>query len=140
MATVVFFDQFLKNQNNGTHPIDFDTDKIRVALITTAFSATTPDNINDLTELANGDGYTTGGALLTASASLDTTNHRFDVDFNDTQWTFTAQKTFRYAAFYHSAGSTATSPLIAYSDLGSQAVTGVFNLNLSDAYLFRFAK
>lgn len=139
MASVIFLDKFLKNQNDGTHAIKFSSaDVIKVALITTNFSATSSDFFDDLTELAAGDGYTAGGATLTASASLDTTNHRFDVDFGDTAWTFTAQKTFRYAGFYHSGSTTATSPLIAKSDLGSQSVTGVFNLNLADTYLFRF--
>lgn len=135
---VIFLDQFLKNQNDGAHPIDFDTDKIKVALITTNFSQTTVGFYASVTELANGDGYTTGGAALTASASLDTVNHRYDVDFGDIQWTFTASKTFRYAGFYHSGASAATSPMIAKSDLGSQTITGVFNLNLADAFLFRF--
>jgi hypothetical protein len=138
MATVVFCDQFIKNQMDGTHPIDFNTDKIKVALITTNFSVTTVGFFSSVTELAAGDGYTTGGEALTASASLDTTNHRYDVDFNDTTWTFASAKTFRYAGFYHSGATAATSPLIAKSDLGSQVVTGTFNLNLASTYLFRF--
>ena len=138
MANVIFCDKFLKNQNDGTYPIDFDTDKIKVMLITTNFSATSLGSISSVTELAAGDGYTAGGEALTASASLDTTNHRYDVDFGDKQWTFTAAKTFRYAGFYHSGEAAATSPLIAKADLGSQSVTGVFNLNLADTFLFRF--
>jgi hypothetical protein len=138
LATVIFCDQFLKNQNDGTHPIDFDTDKIKVALITTNFSVTTVGFFASVTELAAGDGYTAGGETLTASASLDTTNHKYDVDFNDTTWTFTASKTFRYAGFYHSGAAAATSPMIAKSDLGSQTVSGTFNLNLANTFLFRF--
>jgi len=138
MASVIFCDQFIKNQNDGTFPVDFDTDVIRVKLITTNFSATSLGSISSVTELANGDGYTTGGEVLTASASVDTTNHRYDIDFNDTQWTFTSAKTFRYAGFYQSASTPATSPLIAKADLGAQSVTGVFNLNLADTFLFRF--
>jgi hypothetical protein len=139
MANVIFCDKFLKNQNDGTFQVDFNTDKIRVKLITTNFSATSLGSISSVTELATGDGYTTGGEVLSsASGSLDTTNHRYDIDFGDKQWTFTAAKTFRYAGFFQSAATEAASPLIAKADLGSQTITGIFNLNLADAFLFRF--
>jgi len=140
MPSLVYFDKFLKNQNDGTSAIYFDTDDIYVALSNTAPTVATDDFFNDITELAAGDGYDAGGKQLTVSPTLDTDNHRWDLDVDDQTWTFTAQKTFRYAIYYKSTGTAATSPLIAYSDLGAQAVTGEFQLNVDGTYLFRFAK
>ena len=140
MATLEYFDQFLKNQNDGTAVIDFDTNTIKVALSNTAPTATTDNYFDDITELAAGDGYDAGGKTLTVSPTLDTTNHRWDLDVDDQTWTFTASKTFRYAIYYKSTGTAGTSPLIAYSDLGAQTVTGDFQLNVDGTYLFRFAK
>lgn len=138
MASLIFYDKFLANQNNGTAVIDFDSDTIMVALCTAFGSATTSDFFNDVTELANGNGYTTSGEILTITPSVSA--GKYDLDANDTQWTFTAAKTFQYAVIYKYTGTTGTSPLVAYADLGSQTIAGIFNLTLSDTYLFRFAK
>jgi hypothetical protein len=138
MATTIFYDKFLANQNNGTAVIDFDSDTIRVALCTAFGSATTSDYFDDVTELANGNGYVASGATLTITPAVAAGT--YSLDATDTQWTFTAAKAFQYAVFYMDNAVAGTSPLIAYSDLGSQSVTGVFSLNLADAYLFRFAK
>lgn len=140
MATLIFYDKFLKNQNDGTAVVDFDTNVIKVALCTDFGSATTSDFFDDVTELAAGDGYDAGGKTLTITPTLDTNNHRYDLDADDQTWTFTSSKSFQYAVIYKSTGTAGTSPLIAYADLSSQTVTGEFNLNLADTYLFRFAK
>jgi hypothetical protein len=138
MASLVFYDKFLANQNNGTAVIDFDSDTIRVALCTAFGSATTSDYFDDVTELANGNGYTTGGEILTITPAVSA--GKYDLDATDTSWTFTSAKAFQYAVIYKEGATAAASPLVAYSDLSSQSVNGTFNLNLADAYLIRFAK
>lgn len=140
MESLVFYDKFLENQNNGTAVVDFNSDTIMVALCTAFGSATTSDFFDDVTELADGSGYTADGEILTITPTLDTTNHRYDIDAADVSWTFSAEKTFQYAVVYKYTGTAGTSPLIAYADLTSQSILGVFNLTLSDSYLLRFAK
>ena len=139
MSSLIFYDKFLANQNNGTAVVDFDSDTIRVCLCTAFGSATASDFYDDVTELANGDGYTTKGEVSTITPSTATAG-QYNLDASDTTWTFTATKTFQYAVVYKDTHTAGTSPLIAYSDLGAQSVAGVFNLNLADAYLIRFAK
>jgi hypothetical protein len=138
LPSLVFYDKFLKNQNDGTAPIDFDDDTIKVALCTAFGSATTSDFFDDVTELAAGNGYTAGGETLTITPAVSA--GKYDLDATDTQWTFTAIKAFQYAVIYKSTGTAGTSPLIAYADLGSQSVVTTFDLTIDGAFLIRFAK
>lgn len=138
MADLVIYDKFLKNQNDGTAVIDFDSDTIMVALCTNFGSATTSDFFDDVTELAAGNGYTAFGAELTVTPAVSA--GKYDLDIADPEWTFTAVKTFQYAVVYKYTGTASTCPLIGYVDLGSQSLAGVFGLTISGTYLLRFAK
>jgi hypothetical protein len=69
-------------------------------------------------EVANGNGYTTGGfTLANKSLTTDTANNRMVFDADDPEWT-SATITARWAVFYVDTGNPATSPLIAYQDFG----------------------
>lgn len=127
MATITKFNKGLQNQFNGTAVVDYDTDTIKVALWndTTAPSATTWDYYADVTssggtEMANGNGYTTGGATL-STKSLTESGGTVTFDADDVTWTVNANgfETARYAIIYKDTGSGATSPLIGYIDFGS---------------------
>lgn len=113
----------IKNILSGANPVDWDTDTIKVALCTSSY---TPDQdahdfFNDITnELSTANGYTAGGATLSASApTYDTASNEIRLDAADVSWTATESGiTARYAIVYKSTGSAATSPLLGYVDFG----------------------
>lgn len=82
-------------------------------------------------EVANGNGYTTGGATLSAVALSGTAT--VVIDATDTAWTFTASKTARYAVAYNSTSSS----LIAYLDFATdQTSAGIFTIQWNASGLF----
>lgn len=101
----------------GTH--DLDTDSLYIALFTSSAtlgaSTTTYSSTN---EVANGNGYTTGGKLLTSPViSLDGTTAI--VDFADVTWT-ESTITARGALIYNSSKS---NKAIAVLDFGADKVS-----------------
>lgn len=112
MAQLIIQDQFRVDLLQGEH--DFGTDVIKVALSNTAIGS--DDNYGDLTEIANGNGYTTGGPTTTATVSAPTaTSGR--VAFSDVTVTASggAIPTWRYGLIYNSV----TGAGIARFDAGS---------------------
>lgn len=113
--------------------IDLDTDVIKVALTTSAY---TPDQdahnfFNDVTNEVVGTGYTATGATLankTITYTAGTNKWVFDAD--DATWT-TSTITARTAVVYDSSpGSDATRPLICYqqSDADIISTAGTFTV------------
>lgn len=100
--------------------IDWDSDTIRVMLVTSAYTPNQDghDYVDDVR--ANevvGTGYTAGGAALASkTATYDAATNTVKFDAADVTWagsTITA----RYAVVYNDAGATdAQKPLIAYFD------------------------
>lgn len=126
-----FGNAFLKMLNKE---IDWDSDTIKVSLHTASY---TPDQDahdyqNDLTnEVANGNGYTTGGATL-ANKSIGYTGatNVVKLDADDTSWA-SSTITARYAVIYDaSPGTAATNPLLGYVDFGADVVSsgGAFTI------------
>lgn len=113
--------------------VDLDTDTIKVALCTSSYTPNqdTHDYYDDLTnEVANGNGYTTGGATLASkTVAYDGATNTFSFDAADTSWT-TASFTARYAVLYVSTGTSSTSPLLAYVDFGADQTvsSGTFTI------------
>ena len=121
--------------------IDWDTDTIKVALCTSSY---TPDQdadeyYDDITnEVANGNGYTTGGATLGTKTNTYTgaTNvSKFDAA--DVTWS-SSTITARYAVIYCSTGTASTSALIGYVDFGEDKVSdnGNFTITWDAAGIF----
>lgn len=102
--------------------IDFDANTLKVALVTSSYTPNidTHHYYSDLTnEVANGNGYTTGGATLASvTVTEDDTNDRAYLDAADLTWS-TSTITARGAVLYKDTGVTTTSPLIAYFDFGT---------------------
>lgn len=100
--------------------IDFDSDTIKVMLLTSAYTPNqdTHDYLDDV--VANevtGTGYTAGGqALASKTVTYDATTNTVKFDAADTTWA-SSSITARYALVYDDTPSTnATKPLIALWD------------------------
>ena len=115
MADVIY-NSFKKKIMDGS--IDLDTDTIKVALVTSAY---TPDQdahdfFDDITNEVTGTGYTAGGSSLTGKAvTQDNTNNKGVFDADDVTWS-TSTITSRGAVLYKSTGISSTSALICYID------------------------
>ena len=113
--------------------VDWTGDTIKVALATSSY---TPDQdahdfYDDLTnEVANGSGYTTGGATLgSKSTSYDSASNETRLIAAASSWT-TASFTARYAVVYKDTGVAGTSPLLGYVDFGGDETvsSGTFTI------------
>lgn len=94
---------------------------------------------DDLTnELANGNGYSTGGVTVTNDVwAYDATSNQVRYDLDDIAWTFTAAKTWRYGVLQVVRGGAASADeLIALLDWGSdQTVSTAYTLQMAAAGL-----
>lgn len=131
MANFIWYGQALVGQYGTTaaRRVDWVTDTIKVALVTNAYTPAqdTHDFWDDVSanEVATGSGYTTGGNTLgTKSVGYIAGSNRTALIAADTVWT-ALTKAFQYAVCYKDTGSAATSPVLGYSDLGAQSITGV---------------
>lgn len=112
---------------------DWVTDTIKVTLHTSTYVPNQDTHVfaSDLTnEVANGNGYTTGGVTLgTKSTAYDSASNTNRLIAAAASWTFTASKTARIAAIWKDTGAAATSPLLGYVDFGSdQTSSGTFTI------------
>jgi hypothetical protein len=122
MATWVMNHNYLENQENGVTVVDFDTDTINVALIT---SAVAPDEdshqfFDDLNaNEVSGTNYVAGGETVTNMA-VTLLAGTVTVGGDDVAWLQNAGgfNNARYAVVYKDTGLASTSPIIAHSDLG----------------------
>lgn len=127
------YGQFLSQALNKE--IDWDTDTIKVALLTNAY---TPDqdahNYFDdvVANEVTGTGYTAGG--LTLSNKTNTYNSATNVivlDADDVTWS-SSTITARYAVIYDASPATnATRPLIGYVDFGSDQSSSNGNFTIT---------
>lgn len=108
-----FYDIFAESLADGTH--DLDTHTFKVALFTSSYTPNvgTQVSYSALTnEVANGNGYTTGGATL-GSVTWSQTGGVATFDAANAEWTASSGAiTARYAVLYNS--TTGTNNLIAY--------------------------
>jgi hypothetical protein len=122
----------IKNQYDGTAVVDFDTDTIKVMLLTGHTPAQdTHDFVNDVnTNQVTGTGYTAGGATLgTKTVTYDTASDQIRLDAADTTWT-TSTISATHAVVYKDTGTAATSPLMALVDFGATVAStaGTFQI------------
>lgn len=118
MADVIY-DRALEHVARGA--IDFDTDTFKCMLVTSAYTEdkAAHDFRNDVTNEITGTGYTAGGVTVTATVSLDTTNHRLNVTFSPATWTG-ATLTARKAIIYKfRGGASSADEILMCRDFGS---------------------
>lgn len=119
MATFSKFNQFTVDLCNGVH--NLSSHVLKVVLSNSAPTATNTI-LSNITQIANGNGYTTGGAT---AASNSITGSSGTAKLTATDVTFTATGAvgpFRYVVLYNDTPTSPADPLIGYWDNGS-AVT-----------------
>lgn len=103
-----------------------NADTLKMALMTTAPTvATDADYDTSATEVANGNGYTTGGVSLTGatSNSSGTETLKTTADFASPTWTASSSGfTARYFIFYDSTATGAVTQNLATWDYGGNLV------------------
>lgn len=132
-VTMKTYGQFLKTALNKE--IDWDTDSIKVMLCTAlTINQDTAVYLADITrtEVASGNGYTTGGKALTFSGATaiayNASTNTITLDADDITWT-SATITASYAIIYDDTPVT-NKPVIAYIDFGGSNVStaGTFTI------------
>lgn len=132
MASLIY-DQFFDKWARGQ--IDFDTDVFKWMLVTSGYAENkaTHQWRSDVTnEVANGNGYLTGGTICAVTLTLDTVNHRLDITFGQVTWP-TSTITARKAVAYKSTGVAGADALILVNEFTTDVSTtnGTFTLNAS---------
>lgn len=119
MSQVVMFDEGIYNVLNGA--IDLDTDTFNMALSNTAPDAAADDELADITQIAAGNGYSTGGQALD-NVTLSESGAGTGIwiwTFDDE--TFTASggsiATFRYMIIF--SDTSTNDKLLCYIDYGT---------------------
>ena len=118
MASIIY-NKFLNNL--ASKGINVGTDTFKVLLVTATYTPnvdTHNDRADVTNEVANGNGYTTGGNSVDVTLTDDTANDQQDIVLPGTTWT-TSTITARGAVYYLDTGSAATDLLVAYIDFGS---------------------
>lgn len=120
MAAFNKFNSFVTEVAAGTHAacLGADTDTLKVALTNTAPVATNTI-LGNITQIASGNGYTTGGEDAT-NAFTDATG-TITVAGTDITWTAgpSAMAQFRYCVLYNDTPTSPVDPLIGWWDNGS---------------------
>lgn len=127
------YGQFLSQALNKE--IDWDTDTIKVALLTNAY---TPDQdvhnyLDDVVaNEVSGTGYTAGGnTLANKTNTYNSATNVITLDADDTTWS-SSTITARYAVIYDATPATnATKPLIGYVDFGSDQSSSNGNFTIT---------
>lgn len=112
------FDVFTKNLVDGVH--NFSTAALKVVLLPAANPPVVGNTVlANLTQIANGNGYTTNGSAATSATSQATAVAKVTV--GDVVFTAgaSAMAAFRYAVLYNDTPTSPADPLIAFIDYGS---------------------
>lgn len=115
MASFVKFNSFVEALGRKAHNLNADT--LKVVLSNTAPTPSTDDQLADITQIANGNGYTTGGTAA-ASNAYSHSSGTGKLTANDVVFTASGSLgPFRYAILYNDTA--AGDELIGYWDYAS---------------------
>jgi hypothetical protein len=122
--------------------IDFDTDTFYGLLVTSSYvpNKDTHTKRSDVTnEVANGNGYTTGGKSLAVTVTKDTANDRVDITFADPSWPAATFSAAAMVIYKHRGGASTADELVSYVDFGATvtATNGTFAVTLSSPLRFQ---
>lgn len=137
MASFVKFNQFVADLASGVHQLQTGTTHVlKVALTNTAPLASN-SVLADITQVANGNGYTTGGISVGTITGAQTSGTFKLTGGTDPVWTASsAGFTARYAVLYNDTPTSPADPLIGWWDYGSSvtlAAGETFTVDLDQA-------
>lgn len=115
MASFTKFNPFVEKLAQKVFNLNADT--LKVVLSNTAPTPSTDSQLSNITQIANGNGYTTGGSTAASNAATQTSGV---LKLTATDVVFTASGSlgpFRYAILYDDTA--ANDELIGYWDYGS---------------------
>lgn len=137
MADTIF-NSFLEAVGDGTH--DMDNDTFKICLLTSTYTIDATDTqYTDLTnEVANGNGYTTGGADLTSVEWAQTTG-TLKFDAANVSWT-SASFTARYAVIYNDTATNDELVCLIDFDEDKTVTSGTFTISFNEAGIFTIAQ
>lgn len=117
MASYVKFNVFVETLAEKVHNLGADT--LKVALTNVAPNATDA-TLSQITQISNGNGYTTGGSQTTQSSSAQSSG-TYKLVTGDVTFTASGGSVgpFRYAVLYNDTPTSPADPLIGYHDYGS---------------------
>ena len=120
MASFNKFNQFVQDVCSGVHQLQTGTSHVlKVALTDTAPTAGNTVLAN-ITQVANGNGYTTGGATVGTITGAQASGTMKVTGGTDPVFTATGSVgPFRYAVLYNDTPTSPADPLIGWWDYGS---------------------
>jgi hypothetical protein len=132
MASKLYGNFVVKSFNKE---IDWDSDTIKVALLTNAYTPNQDghDYFDDvIANQVTGTGYTSGGnTLANKTNTYDSATNVIKLDADDVTWA-SSTITARYAVIYDATPATdATRPLIGYVDFGSDQSSSNGNFTIT---------
>ena len=121
MASLLYT-SFIRDIATGS--VDCDTDSFKGMLVTSSYTANKDhDKRDDITNEVSGTGYTAGGAAVTLTTALDTTNDRVTITPSEPSWS-TATITARGMVIYKArGGASSADELVAFVDFGSDVTS-----------------
>ncbi len=117
MATATKFQSFVEHVAEKVHNLGSDTLKV---VLTNSAPVNTNTILSDLTQVANGNGYTTGGTAASITSSAQTSG-TYKLVLADVVFTASGGSIgpFRYTTLYNDTPTSPADPLILFWDYGS---------------------
>lgn len=124
MATFVKFQDFVEQLGKGVHQLHAAGHTLKAVLTNTAPNAT-DTTLSQITEISNGNGYTTGGEDIQNDYSES--GGTGTLTAVDVVWTASGGTIgpFRYVVIYNDTPSSPTDPLVCYFDYGSSITLAI---------------
>jgi flagellar capping protein FliD len=120
MAAFNKFNQFVADLASGVHQLQTGTTHVLKVALTNSAPTATNTVLANITEVANGNGYTTGGISVGTITGAQTSGTFKLTGGTDPVWTASgAGFTARYAVLYNDSPTSPADPLIGWWDYGS---------------------
>jgi hypothetical protein len=120
MASFNKFNQFVQDVCSGVHQLQTGTSHVLKVALTNSAPTAANSVIADITQVANGNGYTTGGATVGTITGAQTSGTMKVTGGTDPVFTATGSVgPFRYAVLYNDTPTSPLDPLIGWWDYGS---------------------
>ena len=124
-VTMQFYEQFLVNVGNGN--INLSSDTFKVILVNSYSFDAAHDEKTDVvaSEIANGNGYTTGGEAITSQSwAWDGADSRVEFDGADITWTASGGSIGPATGAIVYSDTSTNDKLMAYIDFGGSETAG----------------